>query len=102
MPTDDKDFFVLKRQVDSIASGVFDNQRAIERNNEQNQEERREIMALLKEIHVAVFGNGKANESLVYRVTWTERVTKYLILFAIVNTVVNLIIVFIILNHLTT
>jgi len=102
MTTNESQDVALMRRVESISSGVFDNQRAIERNHKQNRTEHDEIMALLKEIHEATFGNGKPEHGLRYRIAWQERWTRFITLGVIVNSILNLIIVLIIAYHLVT
>lgn len=90
----------LQRQVASIADGVFNNQRAIERNHKESREESAEMLAVLMEIKRAVYGNGKPQDGLSYRVAWLERLIVLLIIAAVIELAALIVMAVILANHI--
>lgn len=85
--------------MQSIADGVFTNQKAIERNHADNQKSFKQMYRMTTEIHQAVFGNGDPERGLRYRVSWQERMTRILILAALANTIMTFIVGIIVIYH---
>ena len=71
-----QDDYSFKRSLDLMNDKIDDNTRAIERNYSQNEEAHTEIMDLLRDIRVAVYGNGEPELGIRYRVAWLERTTR--------------------------
>jgi len=98
--TAENDVAAIRRQVDSIASGVWDNSRAIERNFEANAKEQAKLGVMLKQLHEAIFGNGEPRQGLLYRQTWTEFILKIILLGLILNIVLTTLLGVILFFHL--
>lgn len=62
----------IDRALQSMADGVFDNQKAIEENRAANEQQYRDLQIAISQTRNITVGNGNPEKGLLYRVTRAE------------------------------
>ena len=71
------DYSRIRIQVDSLSDGFISNQKDI-----------KELVELTRDLHLAMYGNGAPENSARYRIAWSERMIRFLVASAVVNSAV--------------
>lgn len=89
------------RQLEAMNEAIDSNRRIIGEMAETRKADHAEIMVTLAELREAMYGNGMPEHGIRYRVSWSERLLKILLIAVGAELVVLLIVAIMLISHLT-